>query len=42
MKYPDSYLAVGNEIEVDFTPGILKMADAKKFTSKGACIKNFF
>ena len=34
MKYPDSYLAVGNEIEVDFTPGILKMADAKKFTSK--------
>ena len=34
MKYPDSYLPAGNELEVDFSPSIRKQADAKKFTSK--------
>jgi len=34
MKYPDSYLPAGNELEVDFTPEILKRADAKKLSSK--------
>ena len=34
MKYPDSYLAAGNEVEVDFTPSIRKQAEAKKFSSK--------
>jgi hypothetical protein len=34
MKYPDSYLAAGNEVEVDFTPSIRKQAEAKKLSSK--------
>ena len=34
MKYPDSYLPAVNELEVDFTPEILKRADAKKLSSK--------
>lgn len=34
MKYPDSYFPAGNEIEVDFTPEILRRADAKKLSSK--------
>ena len=34
MKYPDSYLPAGNEVEVDFTPLIRKQAEAKKLSSK--------
>ena len=35
MKYPDSYLPAGNEVEVDFTPEIRKrQAEAKKLSSK--------
>jgi len=34
MKYPDSYLAAVNEVEVDFTPSIRKQAEAKKLSSK--------
>ena len=34
MKYPDSYLAAGNEVVVDFTPSIRKQAEAKKLSSK--------
>ena len=34
MKYPDSYLPAGNELEVDFTPEIHKRAEAKKLSSK--------
>ena len=33
MKYPDSYLPAGNELEVDFTPEIRKRAEAKKLSS---------
>ena len=34
MKYPDSYLPAGNEVEVDFTPELRKRAEAKKLSSK--------
>ena len=34
MKYPDSYLPAGNELEVDFTPEIRRKAEAKKLSSK--------
>ena len=34
MKYPDSYLPAGNELEVDFTPELRKRAEAKKLSSK--------
>ena len=34
MRYPDSYLPAGNELEVDFSASIRKQTDAKKFTSK--------
>ena len=34
MKYPDSFLPAGNELEVDFTSEIRKRAEAKKLSSQ--------